>query len=104
MKKRFAQGIKKKDPHYFHDYMVYSAHEKTLTRRYNENADVVKKNIEKMLPAIPLSGQWSIDVMQNGDDFYIIDMALAENSVLVECVPPNLLRPSPENWLPQLTA
>lgn len=104
MKKRFAQGIKKKDPHHFHDYMTYSAHEKTLMRRYNQNVDTVKQNVEKMLPAIPLSGQWSIDVMQNGDDFYIIDMALAENSALVECVPPNLLRPSPENWLPQLTA
>lgn len=104
MKKRFAQGIESKDLHYFHDYMVYHAHEKTLMRRYNQNVDTVKQNVEKMLPAIPLSGQWSIDVMQNGDDFYIIDMALAENSALVECVPPNLLRPSPENWLPQLTA
>ena len=38
--------------------------------------------------------------MQNGDDFYIIDMALAANSALVECVPKNLLKPLQENWIP----
>lgn len=31
-----------------------------------------------------LVGQWSIDIMQNGDDFYIIDMALADSSALTE--------------------
>ena len=38
--------------------------------------------------------------MQNGDDFYIIDMALAATSALSECVPPGLLKPLKENWLP----
>ena len=70
--------------------------------RYKENADKVKKHIEEMLPYFLLEGQWSIDVMQNGTDFYIIDMALAANSALLQCVPKNLLKPSRIDWVPQL--
>lgn len=39
-------------------------------------------------------------VMRNGNDYYIIDMALAENSALNDCVPKNLLRAYPQQWLP----
>lgn len=38
--------------------------------------------------------------MQNGDDFYIIDMALTATSALNECVPAGLLKQLKENWLP----
>ena len=41
--------------------------------------------------------------MQNGEDFFIIDMALAENSALNECVPKGLLKKAEENWLPDLS-
>lgn len=34
------------------------------------------------------------------NDYYIIDMALAENSALNDCVPKNLLRAYPQQWLP----
>lgn len=47
-----------------------------------------------------IHGQWSIDVMQNGDDFYIIDMALAQDSALKECVPHHLLKEKKEDWIP----
>ena len=47
-----------------------------------------------------LVGQWSMDVMRNGDDYYIIDMALAENSALNDCVPQDKLRAYPQQWLP----
>ena len=40
--------------------------------------------------------------MQNGDDFYIIDMALAKNSALNDCVPKGLLRDAEEDWIPKL--
>lgn len=39
-------------------------------------------------------------VMRNGNDYYIIDMALAENSALNDCVPSNRLRAYPQQWLP----
>lgn len=54
----------------------------------------------KNVPRIELTGQWSVDVMRNGNDYYIIDMALAENSALNDCVPKNLLRAYPQQWLP----
>lgn len=100
MKKRFGHSEDSNSPHNIHDYVIYKAHEETLMGRYNDNVKTVTKKIKEMLPDVDLAGQWSIDVMQNGDDFWIIDMALAENSALVECVPKRLLKPVVENWLP----
>lgn len=40
--------------------------------------------------------------MQNGEDFWFIDMALAENSAFYECVPECLRKPVEENWLPKI--
>ena len=100
MKRRFGHETDADSPHQTHDYIIFRMYEDTLMARYKENAEKVKKHIEYMLPYFLLDGQWSIDVMQNGDDFYIIDMALAANSALVECVPKNLLKPLQENWIP----
>ena len=102
MKQRFGHEEDADSPHNIHDYIIYKAHEETLMKRYNENADMVVEGLEKMLPDIDLHGQWSIDVMQNGDDFWIIDMALAENSAFYDCVPKELRNPTEENWIPKL--
>lgn len=100
MKQRFGREADANSPHQIHDYIIYMMHESELMTRYQENTEMVKKHIEEMLPNFWLKGQWSIDVMQNGDDFYIIDMALAANSALVKCVPQELLKPVRENWIP----
>ena len=63
-----------------HHYITYSAAEEELMGQYRKNIGKVKENLERMLPEIGLTGQWSMDIMQNGNDFYLIDMALAENS------------------------
>jgi hypothetical protein len=97
MKKRFGE---ERDMHDVHDYVVYEKHKKTLMNRYNYHVDNVKEHVRTMLKDLNLSGQWSIDIMQNGDDFWIIDMALAKDSALVDCMSKNLLRPVEENWLP----
>ena len=55
-----------------------------------------------MLPEIKLNGQWSIDIMQDGQDLYIIDMALAATSALTHCIPTGKLKPIIENWLPEI--
>ncbi len=102
MKRRLGHGPDADSIHQLHDYAVYKAHEDTLMRRYHENKDAVVAHIREILPALALKGQWSIDVMQNGDDFWLIDMALAENSAFYDCVPTALRRPSKENWLPEL--
>lgn len=102
MKQRFGHEADADSPHQLHDYVIYSAHEKTLTERYDANIDRVLDNVKDMLSNMSLTGQWSIDIMQNGEDFWIIDMALAENSAFYECVPNHLRKPSRENWIPEL--
>ena len=84
-----------------HDYVIYQMHEDILQSRYDDSARMILDEIKKILPAVELVGQWSVDVMRNGDDYYIIDMALAENSALNDCVPRNKLRAYPQQWLPE---
>ena len=102
MKERFGNGNDADSPHMIHDYIIYCTHEEILMKRYNENVEQVKKHLEYLIPAIKLEGQWSIDIMQNGSDFWIIDMALAANSALNFCVPKGKLKVIEENWLPQI--
>lgn len=102
MKNRFSKAPDADSPHNKHDYIVYKAHEETLMGRYHENVDNVVKKLTEMLPDVELTGQWSIDIMQNGDAFWIIDMGMAQDSALKECVPVKLLKPKEENWIPQL--
>lgn len=83
-----------------HDYVVYKMHEDILNQRYHESVQTVLAELKKVIPRIELTGQWSVDVMRNGNDYYIIDMALAENSALNDCVPKNLFRAYPQQWLP----
>lgn len=106
MKQRFGHEKDADSPHQVHDYIIYKAHEEKLMGRYKANKDSVVSNIETMIPdmaAAGLTGQWSVDVMQNGNDFWIIDMALAANSALSSCVPKGILRAEKEDWLPKLT-
>lgn len=66
------------------DYQTYLSHEETLVDEYNEHLHRVKKEIKSLLPNLNLSGQYSIDVMKNGDDLYVIDLALMSESALKE--------------------
>ena len=105
MKQRFGHSEDSNSPHNIHDYVIYQMHEERLMQRYHDNVKTVVEHVESMLPNLKLEGQWSIDIMQNGDDFWIIDMGVAENSAFYnECVPVELRNPHQENWLPQLEA
>lgn len=100
MNKRFA---KKRGVSDTHDAVTYKAHEKALYKTYEQNKDRVTKAIAELLPHLDLEGQWSIDVMQNGDDLWLIDMAMADQSAYYEDVVPKELRShSKENWLPTI--
>lgn len=100
MKKSFTSG--QSTVHKKHDYVIYKLHEETLYKRYNKNKDLVVEEVKRLLKHTELTGQWSVDVMQNGEDFYLIDMALATQSALVDCVDPSKLNKIEEVWLPQL--
>lgn len=102
MKQRFGHSPDSDSPHNIHDYVIYKAHEETLMRRYNENVNTVVEKLEAMLPDVNLDGQWSVDIMQNGDDFWLIDMSAATDSALVDCVPKHLLKQKIEDWIPEL--
>lgn len=102
MKTRFGSGTDKDSPHQQHDYIIFKMHEEVLMHRYHDNVHTVVEKMQAMLPNIKLSGQWSIDIMQNGDDFFVIDMALAKDSALRHCIPQGKLRPIEESWLPQI--
>ncbi len=111
MKKRFCEGgVQNGDIHDFHDYVVYQSHEAKLMERYEANVGQIESALKEIVHAVnkhcqvnddfALWDQWSIDVMQNGNDFWLIDMAVAENSALYsKCVPPELRSPSREDWL-----
>lgn len=102
MKNRFGHQSDADNPHNVHDYIIFSQYEPTMTARYKENVEKVIKHVEEILPGLDLPGQWSLDIMQNGEDFWLIDMALAEQSTFREVIPPALRRPMKEEWLPNL--
>ena len=103
MTTRFSTGTDANSPHQMHDYVIYKSHEDTLMERFFQNRDKVVEEIEKILPNLDLEGQWSIDVMQNGKDFWLIDMALAENSAFYrEYVPRKWQKHIEEDWMPKI--
>ena len=104
MKNRFDNGLDAGTPKMMHDAVTYRACQDLLETQYAENKDRVVKHLRKIVQSsdIPLGGQWSVDVMQNGDDFWIIDMAQADRSAYYkEAVPKELRKRSQENWLPK---
>lgn len=44
-----------------------------------------------------------MDIMQNGEDFYIIDMALTKDSALQSCVPKGMIKAVKEDWIPRIS-
>ena len=102
MKHRFGHSEDSDSLHQKHDYVIYQMHERTLMERYHKHKERVAAEVEAILPDIQLPGQWSIDIMQNGEDFWIIDMALAENSAFADCIPEGKRSPLEENWIPKL--
>jgi hypothetical protein len=97
MKRRFMCGAQE-SPHDFHDYIIYKAHEPVLLQRYYQNEETIRKNMKKLVKNANLTGQWSVDIMQNGDDFWLIDMATADTSALKELIPYKITE-RPVNWI-----
>lgn len=100
MKKSFTQG--EQNNHKRHDYVIYKMHEEKLYERYNKNIAKLTEEIQKVVNNMNLSGQWSLDIMQNGDDFYVIDMASAAESALSDVVDQSKLEKTEEDWIPKL--
>lgn len=98
MSKRFENPKNQDD---LHDYVTFTANVDRMMDRYNENKDKVLNYMQKFLNRnVSMSGQWSMDIMQNGDDFWFIDMADAMNSALSKCVQKEKLKSNKEEWIP----
>lgn len=102
MKKSFSKERVGNNPDKAHDYVIYTMHEEVLYDRYNKNLEKVSDEINKLIKNVNLSGQWSLDVMQNGDDFWLIDMALANESALRDVVPKEKLKQQRIDWIPKI--
>lgn len=105
MRKRFENGILPEgSKHDAHDAITFEMAAGRLKETFLVNKDRIMDEVAKFLPDLHLSGQWSLDVMQEGDICYLIDMALAENSAFYEeTVPKNKRIPSTENWIPKIS-
>lgn len=107
MLERFEGHADSNDPHRRHDAIVFRAHEPTLSARFEALRDVVEREVAAILPALELSGQWSLDIMLNNDDLadpelWAIDMAPAWRSGLSHHVPAGKLKDGEINWMPQI--
>ena len=104
IKPHFDKEVANGNAKALHDRVTYEVAEEKLCTRYEANKDLVSERVQEFMGSVKgLSGQWSIDIMQNGDEFWLIDMALAENSAYYsETVPKELRHPSEENWIPML--
>lgn len=86
-----------------HDAVAYAMREPSLMREYKATKSLVAAHVKELLPGLDLAGQWSLDVMRDGDDYWLIDMAPAERSTFYEqTVPKAQRRPMVENWIPEL--
>ena len=103
MNKRFRDAPDASNPHMRHDAVTYKLREPSLMREYEATKDLVATHVAGLLPGLDLAGQWSLDIMRDGDDYWLIDMAPAERSTFYEqAVPKGKRRPMMENWIPEL--
>jgi len=97
MIRRFKEN---RNNHDVHDMITFNMASERLEKIYNENIYKVEKMVQKLLDNnIEMKGQWSIDIMQVKNEFYLIDMALAENSYYYDRIPKELRKPMKEDWL-----
>ena len=95
-----------RDTHDMHDLITFKANIPRLNARFEKYKDIVREKAMALLESDSqnrLTGQWSMDVMLSGNDFYIIDMALAEESYYYQSVPLEDRRVSKQNWIPKLS-
>lgn len=66
------------------DYLVYDEFRNQYDNEYKEFKLLIKSILLNGLKEVALEGKWSIDIMIEGEDLYLIDMAKMENSALVQ--------------------
>lgn len=64
------------------DGIVYNKIYPEIEKFYNEHYEEVKNMVSKYMKNVQLTGKWSVDIMydEESDMYYLIDMAVAEQS------------------------
>lgn len=69
------------------DLETYKKEKANIQNDFKENKGYVSKEVKALMKNVTgLTGKWSIDIMQNNTDFWLIDMARMEKSALVELI------------------
>lgn len=69
---------------YGKDVLVYEQEKEKIIADFNKYKNQVAEEVQAFMKGCTeLSGKWSIDIMKNGEDFWLIDMARMERSALV---------------------
>lgn len=100
MKEHFSKYAKNGNINHIHDYVVFKSYEDKMIKKYSNNKDEVVKHLQPIVDKLNLTGQWSLDIMDDGEKYWLIDMAVAEQSTFYESVPKEKRRPVLEQWLP----
>lgn len=66
------------------DYLVYDEFKDDYDKKYDKYKKLIGDVLSDNLIRGALNGKWSIDIMIEGQDLYLIDMAKMENSALVQ--------------------
>src|SRR5690606_25319414 len=67
------------------DAQVYKIEKQKIMKEYQEDKNRGAAEVDFLLKGCDsLHGKWSMDIMKNGDSYYIIDMARMEYSELID--------------------
>ncbi|MBG9693152.1 hypothetical protein ABD91_20645 [Lysinibacillus sphaericus] len=85
LKKQLMAKLNNYDKQSFEEYFAYLDTKDFIVQEYDALKAIVASKVAKAFKEkkCPLKGQWSIDIMKNGNDFYFIDAAIMSQSALV---------------------
>lgn len=100
MKNHFSKYAKGGNINHIHDYIVFKSFEDKMIKKYEVNKNIILENLQPIVDKLDLTGQWSLDIMDDGEKLWLIDMAVAEQSTFYESIPEEKRRPVLEVWIP----
>ena len=80
------------NPEIQQDYETYLRNQQRLVDEFNQAQAVLHQQLQNLLPHLKLHGCWSLDIMQSGQTFYLIDMATMQHSALTDLIAPHQQR------------
>lgn len=77
----------KHNPAIMKDYHTYRKCIPSMMKEFNAAVPELHDQISKLIQNVPMHGKWSLDVMKNGSDYYLIDMSRMQDSALTKLLP-----------------